>query len=58
MLTPHLPNESPVKSFDQPAADPCHQLLDWEDALEERPIVFNIRDYTNSEENSATVSIQ
>ena len=57
VLTPHLPHESPVKSYEQPPGDPCHTLLDWEDSLEERPVVFNIRDYTNCEENSATVSI-
>ena len=57
ILTPHLPNESPVKSYEQPPGDPCHTLLDWEDSLEDRPVVFKIRDYSNCEENSATVSV-
>lgn len=46
--------ESPIEATENNS--PCHQLLDWEDDLEERPIVFRIREYTNCEENSATVS--
>jgi hypothetical protein len=36
--------------------DPCHQLMDWEDPLEDRPVVFKIREYSNLDDNSCTVS--
>lgn len=54
--TPHLPSENLKRSFEQSYLEPCHQIMEWEDSLEERPIIFRIREYTNNEDNSCTVS--
>jgi hypothetical protein len=33
---------------------PCLQVLEWDDALDERPIVFRIRDYHNSSDHTVS----
>lgn len=60
VFTPHLPHapSNANRSFEQPCTEPCQSLLDWEDSLEERPVIFRIREFSNNEENSATVSIK
>jgi hypothetical protein len=56
-ISRRIPSDNLLKnSFEATWPEPCHHMLHWEDSLEERPIVFKIRDYTNNEENSATVS--
>ena len=35
-------------------AVPCLQVLEWDDALDERPIVFRIRDYHNSTDHTVS----
>jgi hypothetical protein len=54
-LTPRLPSENQLRSFETPNEEPCHHMLGWEDSLDERPIMFKIRQYLNNEENSCTV---
>jgi hypothetical protein len=55
-LTPKVASDPLARSFEQTVLDPCHHVMDWEDSLEERPVVFKIRDYYNNEDNSCTVS--
>lgn len=59
VLTPKLPSERVGgNSFEQlPLFEPCQALLEWEDPLEERPVIFRIREYSNNEESSCTVSL-
>ena len=57
VFTPQLPSErNGGRSFERPLLEPCQSLLDWEDSLEERPVIFRIREHSNNEESSCTVS--
>jgi len=57
VFTPHLPSERVGgRSFEQPLPEPCQALLEWEDSLEDRPVIFRIRESSNNEESSCTVS--
>jgi hypothetical protein len=57
VFTPQLPSErNGGRSFEQPLLEPCQAILEWEDTLEERPVIFRIREYSNNDESSCTVS--